>query len=134
MTMTTVPQPDEADEFSVFRTLGEIFGFAYHDKGEGTLRQLLTYAAAHQNADNSVCTITCESIQEAAEELAQAGLSKPAKIVAAHAANFPSELDLNPYSAGSTNAEYWLQSKLRERDRAKHQITPAKRPEGRKVR
>lgn len=101
-----LPQTEEPDPFAGFGA-AELFGFIHHKLGEEGLRELLTMMAK----DNT----TAEFLQDAAAELEQAGLAKPAAIVAEIAAKSPSELDLNPYETGSLNWQSWRQSRIMRR-------------------
>jgi hypothetical protein len=93
MPLPTETQDEESNPFAVFETAAQILGFIHHKYGEKDLRELI---AMLQGEDMSR-----EYLEDAADELKQAGLKKPAAIVAEAASQFPLEITLNPHPPDS---------------------------------
>jgi hypothetical protein len=98
--MTQKPiEPDISDPFSRFETAGEILGFVYRHCTADGLRQLFALDQAKQ--------FHRQFLEEAALELAQAGMLKASAIVASAAKDAPSREEKCPYEEGSANARSW---------------------------
>ena len=93
-------ETDISDPFSQFETAGEILGFVYRQCTEAGLRQLFTFDEAKQ--------FHREFLEDAAAELAQAGMLKASAIVTSAAKNAPIRVEVCPYEEGSTNHKAWL--------------------------
>jgi hypothetical protein len=96
-------ETDTSDPFSQFETAGEILGFVYRQCTEAGLRQLFTFDEAKQ--------FPRELLEDAAAELAQAGMLKASAIVADAAKDGPIRVEkCCPYEEGSANARSWHRS------------------------
>ena len=93
------PTETDSDPFSQFETAGEILGFVYRQCTADDLRQLFTFDEAKQ--------FHREFLEDAAAELAQAGMLKASAIVASAAKDAPSQVEVCPYQEGSANARSW---------------------------
>jgi hypothetical protein len=99
--MTQKPiETDISDPFSQFETAGEILGFVYRQCTPAGLRELFTLDQAKQ--------FHREFLEDAAAELAQAGMFKASAIVASAAKDAPIRVEKCPYEEGSANARSWL--------------------------
>jgi hypothetical protein len=108
--MTQKPtEPDMSDPFSQFETAGEILGFVYRHYTEDGLRELFTFDQAKQ--------FHREFLEDAAAELAQAGMRKASAIVASAAKDAPPRVEVCPYEEGSANAVSWHRSQKWHRRR-----------------
>ena len=94
------PETDISDPFSHFETAGEILGFVYRQCTETGLRQLFTFDEAKQ--------FHRELLEDAAAELAQAGMLTASTIVTSAAKDAPYWVEKCPYEEGSTNHKAWL--------------------------
>ena len=94
------PETDISDPFSHFETAGEILGFVYRQCTADGLRQLFTFDETKQ--------LDREFLEDAAAELAQAGMLKASAIVASAAEDAPLRVEVCPYAEGSTNHRAWL--------------------------
>src|SRR6185295_15475711 len=99
-----------SDPFSQFETGGEILGFVWRHCSPDGLRQLLAFDEAKQ--------LPREFLEEAAAELAQAGMLKASAIVASAAKNAPSREEECSYPEGSANARSWHRSQEWHRHKA----------------
>ena len=93
-------ETDISGPFSQFETAGEILGFVYRQCTEAGLRQLFTFDETKQ--------FHREFLEDAAAELAQAGMLKASAIVTSAAKNVPIRVEVCPYEEGSTNHKAWL--------------------------
>jgi hypothetical protein len=105
MSLMNSPEPaEEPNPFDGF-SMAEVCGFVFHSEGEDGLRELLGMFGND---------LTREFLDDTATELEGAGLSKPAAILTALAAEVPSELDRNPYDQDDRlNWQEWRRSWLR---------------------
>jgi hypothetical protein len=99
---TQNPETDTSDPFSQFETAGEILGFVFRQCTEAGLRQLFTFDEAKQ--------FPRELLEDAAAELAQAGMLKASTIVADAAKEAPIRVEKCPYQENTTNARSWHRS------------------------
>ena len=102
-------ETDTSDPFSQFETAGEMLGFVFRQCTEAGLRQLFTFDEAKQ--------FPRELLEDAAAELAQAGMLRASAIVASAAEDAPYLVETCPYEAGSANARSWHQRQERHRHR-----------------
>ena len=101
--MTQKPtETDMSDPFSQFETAGEILGFVYRQCSPDGLRQLFTFDEAKR--------FHREFLEDAAAELAQAGMLKASAIVASAAKDAPPKQERCPYPDGTPNALSWHRS------------------------
>ncbi|MFZ2075736.1 MAG: hypothetical protein WAV38_03600 [Xanthobacteraceae bacterium] len=115
------------DEFALCDNLAEIFGFLYSEYGKAGLH---AYFKDHGSNYNR------EALNEAANDLRNNGLAKPAAIVAEFAASRPSETDLcfcpymqelylsNPLN--HYNIDSWERGVRRRRQKRQQQLAAAK--------
>ena len=103
-------EADTRDPFSQFETAGEILGFVFRQCTEAGLRQLFTFDEAKQ--------FHRELLEDAAAELAQAGMFRASAIVASAAKDAPPQAEECPYEdEGSANARSWHRSQEWHRHR-----------------
>ena len=95
-------ETDTSDPFSQFETAGEILGFVFRQCTEAGLRQLFTLDEAKQ--------FPRELLEDAAAELAQAGMLKASAIVADAAKDAPIRVESCPYQENTANARSWHRS------------------------
>ena len=91
---------DELGEFRAFDEVAPLFGYMHRQYGEGDLRELLKLYADSPKANR-------EFLEDAARELQQVGLVKPATILLEVAADLPSGIDLNPYNGEEGSHNWW---------------------------
>jgi hypothetical protein len=89
---------DQFGEFCAFDEIAPLLGYMHRQYGEDHLRELLKQYAASLKAER-------ETLEVAASELREAGLTRPAEIVLEAAADLPSGIDLNPH--GEDDAYNW---------------------------
>ena len=106
---TQNPETDTSDPFSQFETAGEILGFVFRQCTEAGLRQLFTFDEAKQ--------FPRELLEDAAAELARAGMLKASTIVADAAKDAPIRVATCPYTEGTANARSWHRSQEWRRHR-----------------
>jgi hypothetical protein len=102
MTTQKPAETDTSDPFSQFETAGEILGFVYRQCSPDGLRQLFTFDEARQ--------FHREFLEDAAAELAQAGMLNASAIVAAAAKDALVLVQECPYEEGTANARSWHRS------------------------
>ncbi|MGB8827036.1 MAG: hypothetical protein WCD25_27220 [Pseudolabrys sp.] len=95
-------ETDTSDPFSQLETAGEILGFVFRQCTEAGLRQLFTLDEAKQ--------FPRELLEDAAAELAQAGMLKASAIVADAAKDAPIRVESCPYQENTANARSWHRS------------------------
>jgi hypothetical protein len=93
-------ETDISDPFSQLETAGEILGFVFRQCTAVGLRQLFTFDEAKQ--------FHRAFLEDAAAELAQAGMLKASAIVTSAAKNAPLRVEECPYQEGTINHEAWL--------------------------
>ena len=93
-------ETDTRDPFSQFETAGEIMGFVFRLCTPDGLRQLFTFDEAKQ--------FHRELLEDAAAELAQAGMLTASAIVTSAAKNAPLWVETCPYEEGGANHRAWL--------------------------
>jgi hypothetical protein len=97
---TQKPETDISDPFSQFETAGEILEFVFRQCTADGLRQLFTFDETKQ--------FHREFLEDAAAELAQAGMLSASAIVTSAAKGAPIQVEVCPYEEGSTNHKAWL--------------------------
>jgi hypothetical protein len=102
-------ETDTSDPFSQFETAREILGFVFRQCTEAGLRQLFTLDEAKQ--------FPRELLEDAAAELAQAGMLKASAIVASAAKDAPIRVETCAYQENTANARSWHRSQERHRHR-----------------
>jgi hypothetical protein len=95
---------DDVGEFAPLKTLDVLAAFIHKKFGEAFLRQAF-----------AMVTYDRESLEDAADKLAEKSLSHVAAIMADIAENSPSGIDLNPHEEGSTIWRYWRRRWIQKR-------------------
>jgi hypothetical protein len=120
-----VTDDDTVNVYDLLDNLAQILAFLAKTNGLPVVREVLSRLNAEEHG------VTREFLEDAADELAEVGLSKLAALVTAKAQALPSQLDRCPYEPGSLNAVCWLRStrrrlEARQRKRAQRRsvLTP----------